>query len=82
VVWSGTNPKLFEAATGTMGRRMAWEYMVREFNVQDSDKILLVEEFLRGGKRWLGAGKRSNNANGEFHSSRLSEAFERHERTG
>ena len=25
---------------------MAWEYMVREFNVQDSDKILLVEEFL------------------------------------
>lgn len=26
--------------------RMIWEYMVREFNVQDSDKILLVEEFL------------------------------------
>jgi hypothetical protein len=25
---------------------MTWEYMVREFNVQDSDKILLVEEFL------------------------------------
>ena len=25
---------------------MSWEYMVREFNVQDSDKILLVEEFL------------------------------------
>ena len=25
---------------------MAWEYMIREFNVQDSDKILLVEEFL------------------------------------
>jgi hypothetical protein len=25
---------------------MVWEYMVREFNVQDSDKILLLEEFL------------------------------------
>ena len=25
---------------------MCWEYMVREFNVQDSDKILLLEEFL------------------------------------
>jgi hypothetical protein len=25
---------------------MHWEYMVREFNVQDSDKILLLEEFL------------------------------------
>jgi hypothetical protein len=25
---------------------MSWEYLVREFNVQDSDKILLVEEFL------------------------------------
>jgi hypothetical protein len=25
---------------------MEWEYMVREFNVQDSDKILLLEEFL------------------------------------
>jgi len=25
---------------------MKWEYMVREFNVQDSDKILLLEEFL------------------------------------
>lgn len=25
---------------------MTWEYMVREFNVQDSDKILLLEEFL------------------------------------
>jgi len=25
---------------------MQWEYIVREFNVQDSDKILLVEEFL------------------------------------
>jgi len=25
---------------------MAWEYMVREFNVEDSDKLLLVEEFL------------------------------------
>jgi hypothetical protein len=26
--------------------RVTWEYMVREFNVQDSGKILLVEEFL------------------------------------
>ena len=25
---------------------MNWEYMVREFNVQDSGKILLLEEFL------------------------------------
>jgi len=25
---------------------MTWEYMVREFNVQDSDKILLLEEYL------------------------------------
>lgn len=25
---------------------MTWEYMVREFNVQDSGKILLLEEFL------------------------------------
>ncbi len=25
---------------------MVWEYMVREFNVQDSGKILLLEEFL------------------------------------
>jgi len=25
---------------------MTWEYMVREFNVQDSDNILLLEEFL------------------------------------
>jgi len=25
---------------------MNWEYLVREFNVQASDKILLVEEFL------------------------------------
>jgi hypothetical protein len=25
---------------------MAWEYLVREFDVRDSDKILLVEEFL------------------------------------
>ena len=25
---------------------MKWEYLVREFNVQDSDKILLLEEFL------------------------------------
>lgn len=25
---------------------MTWEYLVREFNVQDSDKILLLEEFL------------------------------------
>jgi len=25
---------------------MEWEYLVREFNVQDSDKIILLEEFL------------------------------------
>lgn len=25
---------------------MTWEYMVREFNVQDSGRILLLEEFL------------------------------------
>ena len=25
---------------------MEWEYLVREFNVQDSDKILLLEDFL------------------------------------
>jgi hypothetical protein len=25
---------------------MTWEYMVREFNVEDSTKILLLEEFL------------------------------------
>ncbi len=25
---------------------MQWEYIVREFNVQDGDKILLLEEFL------------------------------------
>jgi hypothetical protein len=25
---------------------MTWEYMVREFNVEDSDKLLLLEEFL------------------------------------
>jgi len=25
---------------------MAWEYMIREFNVEDSGKILLLEEFL------------------------------------
>lgn len=25
---------------------MTWEYMVREFNVQDSSKILLLEEYL------------------------------------
>ena len=25
---------------------MYWEYIVREFNVQDSGKILLLEEFL------------------------------------
>lgn len=28
------------------GENMEWEYLVREFNVQDSDKILLLEEFL------------------------------------
>ncbi len=33
---------------------MRWEYMVREFNVQDSGKILLLEEFLNqaGGDGW------------------------------
>jgi hypothetical protein len=25
---------------------MEWEYLVREFNVQDSDKIVLLEDFL------------------------------------
>ena len=25
---------------------MTWEYMVREFSVQDSSKLLLLEEFL------------------------------------
>lgn len=25
---------------------MAWEYIVREFDVQDPDKLLLLEEFL------------------------------------
>jgi hypothetical protein len=25
---------------------MIWEYIVREFNVQDSGKILMLEEFL------------------------------------
>jgi hypothetical protein len=25
---------------------MEWEYMVREFNVEDSDRLLLMEEFL------------------------------------
>jgi hypothetical protein len=25
---------------------MTWEYIVREFSVEDSDKILLLEEFL------------------------------------
>jgi hypothetical protein len=25
---------------------MKWEYMVREFSVEDSDKVLLLEEFL------------------------------------
>jgi hypothetical protein len=25
---------------------MSWEYMVREFNVEDSDRVVLVEEFL------------------------------------
>lgn len=28
------------------GKYMKWEYIVREFNVADSDKILLLEEFL------------------------------------
>lgn len=30
----------------TAAKLMTWEYMVREFSVQDSDKILLLEEFL------------------------------------
>ncbi|HTM11906.1 MAG TPA: hypothetical protein VL127_03295 [Bryobacteraceae bacterium] len=25
---------------------MSWEYMIREFNVETSDKIVLLEEFL------------------------------------
>ena len=25
---------------------MSWEYMVREFNVQDAGKLVLVEDFL------------------------------------
>ena len=25
---------------------MKWEYMVREFNMEDSDKLLLLEDFL------------------------------------
>ena len=25
---------------------MKWEYMIREFNVENSDKIVLLEEFL------------------------------------
>ena len=25
---------------------MRWEYLIREFSVEDSDKILLLEEFL------------------------------------
>jgi hypothetical protein len=29
-----------------MMERMRWEYIVREFSVQDSVKILLLEEFL------------------------------------
>ena len=37
-----------------MKKDMRWEYMVREFNVQDSEKILLLEEFLNevGGDGW------------------------------
>ena len=35
-----------ERDRSTRLKRMTWEYMVREFNVQDSDKILLLEEFL------------------------------------
>ena len=31
---------------GLRPKYMTWEYIVREFNVQDSDKILLLEEFL------------------------------------
>ena len=25
---------------------MTWEYMVREFNVEDADKLVLLEDFL------------------------------------
>lgn len=32
--------------TDRICNRMTWEYLVREFNVQDSGKILLLEEFL------------------------------------
>jgi hypothetical protein len=44
-------PRLAELrllAEGTRGEssRMKWEYIVREFSVEDSDKILLLEEFL------------------------------------
>ena len=31
---------------GKINYSMTWEYMIREFNVEDSDKILLLEEFL------------------------------------
>ena len=33
---------------------MRWEYMVREFDVEDSSRILLLEEFLNqaGGDGW------------------------------
>ena len=34
------------SARAAIRKHMTWEYMVREFNVQDSDKILLLEEFL------------------------------------
>jgi len=51
---------------------MTWEYMVREFNVQDSDKILLLEEFLNEtGKDGWELVSVGNDANRELHPSRL-----------
>ena len=52
---------------------MKWEYIVREFSVQDSSRILLLEEFLNeaGTDGWelvLAA-----NVNGELHTSGVSE---------
>ncbi len=62
---------------GTMDERMKWEYLVREFNVQDSDKILLLEEFLeRSRKRWLGTCQRCDHADRELHASDLLETWD------
>jgi len=43
---SAGQESLKPTAIDTMYESMTWEYMIREFNVEDSDKILLVEEFL------------------------------------